>query len=70
MNTHLCFLQLTILCSGNPDDDVPIEKIMKVIRNLKDDSVPEEESIFTIRPETLSQVSPNSRKKRFGFSKN
>merc|ERR1739844_3321 len=40
---------------GNTDDPVPIGKIMKVIRNLKDDSIPEEENVFTVRPETLAQ---------------
>ncbi len=34
-------------------EPVPIEKIMAVIRNLKDDSVPEHENVFTLRPETL-----------------
>mmetsp|Transcript_16962 Transcript_16962/g.21462 ORF Transcript_16962/g.21462 Transcript_16962/m.21462 type:complete len:276 (-) Transcript_16962:228-1055(-) len=52
---------------GNTDEPVPIENIMRVIRNLKDDSVPEEENIFTIRPETLVQMSPNSRKKASRF---
>ena len=42
---------------GNTDEPVPVEKIMKVIRNLKDDNVPEAESIFTINTKTLAQVS-------------
>lgn len=37
---------------GNTDEPVPIEKIMGVIRNLKDDSIAEEDSIFKIIPET------------------
>ena len=40
---------------GNTDEPVPVEKIMKVIRNLKDDSVPEEENVFTINERTLAQ---------------
>jgi len=38
---------------GNTDESVPIEKIMEVIRNLKDNSIPESQNIFTLRPEGL-----------------
>ena len=45
---------LNLLGKSKPNDEpVPIEKIMGVIRNLKDDSVPEDENVFTMRPETL-----------------
>lgn len=40
---------------GNTDEPVPVEKIMKVIRNLKDDNVPEAENVFTINERTLAQ---------------
>lgn len=38
----------------NPTTEpVPIAKIMKVIRNLKDDSLSEEQNVFVIQPEQL-----------------
>lgn len=41
---------------GNTNEPVPIEKIMGVIRNLKDDSVPESMNVFTVRPDRKSVV--------------
>lgn len=38
---------------GDVSQPVPIEKIMEVIRNLKDDSIPESENVFTLHPETM-----------------
>lgn len=38
---------------GNTDEPVKIESIMKVIRNLKDDTVAEGECVFVMRPEQL-----------------
>ena len=35
------------------DEPVSIVRIMKVIRNLKDDSIPEDENIFVLKPEQL-----------------
>jgi len=38
---------------GNPEEAISIEKIMKVIRNLKDHTLSEEKSVFVIKPEQL-----------------
>jgi hypothetical protein len=58
---------------GNTDEPVPIEKIMDVVRNLKCDEIPEEENIFTMRPEQLTKKvmdttsSPNKQSPRRGI---
>ncbi len=44
------------------DEPVPIEKIMSVIRNLKDDSVPEAENVFTMRQDSLQGTSKSKRR--------
>jgi len=38
---------------ANPEEAISIEKIMKVIRNLKDHTLSEEKSVVVIVPEEL-----------------
>ena len=40
---------------GNTKEPIAIERIMDVIRNLKDDSVPEAQNIFTIHSEPVTK---------------
>ena len=59
---------------GNPDESVPVEKIMAVIRNLKDDSLDETSNIFVLKTGITSSSpdkspsSPGKIKKRFSFT--
>lgn len=59
---------------GNPDESVPVEKIMAVIRNLKDDSLDETSNIFVLNTGITSTSpdespsSPGKIKKRFSFT--
>lgn len=39
--------------SQDEDGDLKLAEIMKVLRNLLDDDVPEEDNIFHLKPETL-----------------
>lgn len=57
---------------GDTTKPIPVGNIMKVIRNLKDDSVPEEHNVFVLRPEqhgkkssSSSTTSSPSKKKKF-----
>ena len=49
------FLKLINKHKKDDNEPVPIEKIMAVIRNLKDENVPESENVFTLRPDTLKK---------------
>ena len=51
------FLKVINRTAKVDSEPVPIEDIMAVIRNLKDDSVPESENVFTLRPDTLQASS-------------
>ena len=35
------------ILGGGKQDDIPIERIVKAIRNLKDDTLPQSQRIFT-----------------------